>query len=501
MLLPTSPAYLRLQAARGARGGVVSAGAHAGYAALADDVDRLAAWLVRHGVGAGTAVGVLAANQPALVHAFFAVWGVGATVVPLGVRATPAETARLLEHGRVALLLADAARVDLARDAGAAAGVGVWALDATPPRLVRRARAPRARPARAPRPDDVATLAYTSGTTGAPKGVLLTHANLFWSMLACGQARGDVADVVGICLSPLTHVPVLVSHLLCRILVGGTAVLLERFDVDALLETVERHAVTDVPLIGGMPFDVLARGELPAGAIRSVRKISIGGAPTPMETKRSLARLFARAELIEAYGQTESTDGVTMTRGTSVLDRPGTVGRTNPHVVVAVRRPDGTLAAPEEEGEIVVGGPTVMRGYYRDAAATAATVRDGWLHTGDLGRQDADGHLYVTGRVKDLIITGGENVSAVEVEEALRAHPDVADIAVIGTPHPKWGEQVTAVVVPRNGIALTREVLDAFARDRLAGFKRPRRIEFVDALPRNAANKVQAGLLRARFGA
>ena len=180
---------------------------------------------------------------------------------------------------------------------------------------------------------------------------------------------------------------------------------------------------------------------------RTVRKVSVGGAPTPMSAKRELGRIFAGAEIIEAYGQTESTDGVTMARGTSVFDRPGTIGAANPHVVVAVRRPTAAWPRPDEEGELVVGGPTVMGGYYRDRAATAGAVRDGWLHTGDRGRRDGDGYFYITGRVKDLIITGGENVSPVEIEDVLRAHPDVEDVAVIGTPHPKWGEQVTAVIV------------------------------------------------------
>jgi acyl-CoA synthetase (AMP-forming)/AMP-acid ligase II len=365
---------------------------------------------------------------------------------------------------------------------------------------LRRAPRPRAGTPRSPRPEHVAVVAYTSGSTGAPKGVVLTHANLFWATLACAQARGDGPDGVGACLSPLTHTPVLVSHLLCRLLLGATAVLVEKFDVPAVLDAVERHGVTDLPLIGGMVFDVVALGAVPAAVRRTVRKVSVGGAPTPLEAKRALAGLFPQAELIEAYGQTESTDGVCMARGTSVLERPGTVGTMNPHVCVAIRRADGGLAEPDEEGEIVVAGPTVMRGYLRDPAATRAAIRDGWLHTGDLGRRDAAGWFYVTGRLKDLIITGGENVSPVEVEEVLRAHPDVADVAVIGTPHPRWGEQVTAVVVRRPGATVDAAALAAFAGTRLAGYKKPRRIEFVAALPRNAANKVQTHLLRAELG-
>jgi acyl-CoA synthetase (AMP-forming)/AMP-acid ligase II len=301
-------------------------------------------------------------------------------------------------------------------------------------------------------------------------------------------------------MSPLSHVPVLVSHLLCRVLLGATAVLVEKFDVDAVLDAVVRHAITDLPLIGGMVHDVVRLAEVPAPVRASVRKISVGGAPTPMDSKRRLVALFPDAEVIEAYGQTESTDGVLMSRGRVVLEREGTVGRMNPHVHVAIRRPDGRAAADDEEGEIAVRGPTVMQGYHRNPAATAAALRDGWLRTGDLGRRDGDGYFYLTGRVKDLIITGGENVTPREVEEALRLHPDVADVAVIGTPHPRWGEQVTAVVVKRLGAALGADELAAFAATRLAGFKKPRRIEFVASLPRNAYNKVQTHLLKEQLG-
>ncbi|MEO8603733.1 MAG: AMP-binding protein, partial [bacterium] len=503
MLLPTTPAFLHLQAQRrGEHGGLVFRGRRIPFGALAAAVDELATWLAARGVGAGQRVGIMAANEPAMIAACYAVWGLGATVVPIAVRSTAGESALLLAHARAIALLCDAARVDVARDAAIDAGVPLFAVEPDlplRPRIARRTLS-RVAPARSPRPTDLAVLAYTSGTTGAPKGVMLPHGNLLWAALACAGARGDSAESVGASISPLTHTPVFVSHLLCRILCGSTTVLLERFDPPALFEAVEQFGVTDLPLIGGMVFDVVRLGSIPAAVRRTVRKVSVGGAPTPMSAKRDLARCFDGAEIIEAYGQTESTDGVTMARGTSVFDRPGTVGAPNPHIVVAIRHADGRRAEVDDEGEIVVGGPTVMSGYYRDRAASAAAVRDGWLHTGDRGRQDADGYVYITGRVKDLIITGGENVSPIEVEDALRAHPDIDDVAVIGTPHPKWGEQVTAVVVRRSGAQLDADAVTAFVAARLAGFKKPRRVEFVDALPRNAAKKVMTGVLKERFG-
>jgi fatty-acyl-CoA synthase len=469
-----------------------------------DAVEALARWLAARGVGAGDTIGVMAANEPAIVVMLYAVWGLGAVAVPIGVRSTAEEAGRLLAHARARGLLADAGRAETARAAVATSGAAAWVCEPDlplRPRLVRRGGRRPARAPRAPRPEALAAIAYTSGTTGSPKGVVLTHEGFRWATHGCAQARGDRPDGVGVCLSPLTHVPVLVSHLLCRVLLGASAVLLERFEVGAVLEAVERYRVTDLSLIGGMVFDVVRLGSVPPGVRRRVEKVTVGGAPTPMESKRALATIFEGAEVIEAYGQTESTDGVTMARGTSVFDRPGTVGRPNPCIVVGIARSDGTLAAPGEEGEIVIAGPTLMAGYHRDRAATAAALRGGWLHTGDLGRQDEEGWLFLTGRVKDLIITGGENVSPLEVEEVLRAHPDVADVAVIGTPHPRWGEQVTAIVVVKAGRPPDAEALAAFAGTRLAGFKKPRRIEFVATLPRNAANKVAVGELRERFAA
>ena len=503
-LLPTSTAFLRLQATRRtAQGGLFVARQHITYGELAAAGDALATWLAKRGHGAGDHIVVIAANEPAMVAMMFAVWAIGAVAVPVSVRSTQPEATRLVTHARATAVLCDTARVDLARATAAAAELPAYACEPTlplRPRVVRRRTARRARAPQMPRPDALAVLAYTSGTTGAPKGVMVSHANLLWAALACATARGDRPDGIGACLSPLTHTPVFVSHLLCRVLLGAGAVLLEKFDVGAVLEATERFGITDLPLIAGMVFDIVAQRSIPQSVRRTVEKVSVGGAATPMQAKHDLAAIFDGAEIIEAYGQSESTDGVAMARGTSVFDHPGTVGRMNPYVQVAVRRADGTLAAAGEEGELVIGGPTIMAGYYRDRAATAAAIRDGWLHTGDLGRQDDDGYFFITGRVKDLIITGGENVSPVEVEDVLRMHPDIADVAVIGTPHPKWGEQVTAVVVPRRGARIDPSVISQFAGTRLSGFKKPRRVEFVEALPRNAANKVQTNVLKQQFG-
>ncbi|MFN8546058.1 MAG: AMP-binding protein [Candidatus Binatia bacterium] len=244
LLLPTSARFLALQdRRRGATGGLVFAERRVPFGELSAAVDGLVAWLARRGIGAGANVGVLAANTPAMVAALWAVWELGAVAVPVSVRSTAEEVARLLAHARATGLLCDAPRADVARAAARATRVAAWVcasdLPLAPRLLHRGARTPPRTP-RSPRPETLAAIAYTSGSTGSPKGVMLTHGNLLWATLACAQARGDRPEGVGACLSALTHVPVLVSHLLCRILLGATAVLFERFDTGALIEAVER---------------------------------------------------------------------------------------------------------------------------------------------------------------------------------------------------------------------------------------------------------------------
>ncbi len=503
LLLPTSTEFLRLQGARwGNTRGLVFRDRLWPYDAVADFAEQLAATLAGLGCGRGSRVAFRAPNSPLAVASHYGAWALQATAAPISVRATGDELRRSVQHIDADALVLDPLSVASLEPVWQELPIPVVEVGEEPGSGVRvvhqRSVSAKARTS-ARRGGELAVLAATSGTTGTPKAVMLTHANLFWSALACASARGDNGSEVGAALSLLSHTPVFVSHVLCRILFGAKVVLFPRFDLDELFWATERHGITDFTLIGGMVADVIGRGGIPPSVAQRVRKVSVGGTFTPMEAKESLRGIFRGAEIIEAYGQSEATDGVTMARGQEVFEHPGTVGRQNPHVLVRVRKQDGSWAATGEEGEIVVGGPTVMRGYWRDASATRAALREGWLHTGDLGCRDEAGFFYITGRIKNLIITGGENVSPLEVEGVLRRHPAVEDVAVIGTPHPKWGEQVTAVVVRRSGAKVDAQELIDFAGKHLAAFKKPRRVEFVSQLPRTATNKVDLAALKNLF--
>ncbi len=410
----------------------------------------------------------LESTAPHLAAAF-GVWRAGGVLVPLDPRLRPSEAEAIVGRARAAFLL----RVDGA--------TGERRLEA----LASPVAADGERP---PCSDDVAVVASTSGTTGEPKGVLLSHANLLWAATAVARTRGDRPQSVAAVLSPISHTPVFVSHFLARLLSGGTVVL-ARFDAERVAELLREHGVTDLPLVPAMVEPLLG-----SDVRARLETITIGSATTSMEAKRALAERFPGARIVEAYGQTESTDGLTMTTGREALERPGTVGRAHALLAVAVRGRGGHLCGPGETGEVVARGPTVMRGYDGDPAATADALRDGWLHTGDLGALDEDGFLFLRGRLREVIRSGGETVSPSEVEAVLARHPAVIEVAVFGVPDPRWGERVAAAVVAR--APLSEEDLREFARPHLAPFKLPRALLRLERLPRTAAGKVRRSELR-----
>jgi malonyl-CoA/methylmalonyl-CoA synthetase len=325
-------------------------------------------------------------------------------------------------------------------------------------------------------PEDPALIGYTSGTTGSPKGAVLSHANLLAGSESVALAwRWTAADRLVLAL-PLFHVHGLCVGLHGTLLAGASAVLLPRFETDAVLDVAGEHRAS---MFFGVPtmYHRLARSPR-VGELARLRLCVSGSAPLPAELHRALAERGGQ-QVLERYGMTE-----TLMLVSTPYDgerRPGSVGFPLPGVELRL--------SDRHEGEIHVRGPNVFAGYWERPQATTESFVDGWFRTGDLGDVDPDGYIRILGRSKELIISGGLNIYPREVEEVLLAHPDVAEVAVVGTPSEEWGEVVTAFVVPAGEDARTESLL-AFAAEQLAPFKRPRLVHLVDSLPRNALGKV-----------
>ncbi len=480
------------------------------YAELEERSNRLAQALIASGVGAGARVAYLGRAAPEVIELLFAVSKIGAVIVPLNWRLSRRELAAVLENSEAPLLLADAGYLETAENLVAQAArplllriVGHDHRGAYEPWLA--AHDP-VDPGGRGEPDDVIVQMYTSGTTGAPKGVLTTHRNLA-AAAATSSRWGFDADAISLTPLPLFHIGG-IGWVYCGLWHGASTILVSEFDPARVLEILERRRVTNpifVPTMLQMLTDVPGSAERDFSALRS---ITYGASPITTTTLRAALRTFG-CDLIGLYGLTESTGGVVHLDGADHdADGPRqhllrSAGR--PYEWVELRIVDpatGEDLPPHTVGEVWLRAPNVMAGYFNRPGETARTLtRDGWLRTGDGGYVDREGYLFLTDRVKDMIISGGENVYPIEIEEVLTQHPDVADAAVIGVPDERWGEAVTAVVVPRDDRAVSAVELLAFARERLAGYKLPRSIEFVDDLPRTPTGKVLKRELRERYSA
>jgi acyl-CoA synthetase (AMP-forming)/AMP-acid ligase II len=354
-------------------------------------------------------------------------------------------------------------------------------------------------------PDDLASIMYTSGTTGRPKGAEQTHRNFtafLMNMLyrSAGATPPPGAPPPATLLTfPLFHVGGLQSFLLPFTYLGGKVVLLYKWDAKLAVELVEREQVTTLAGVPTTVLQLLEEAEAGGRELTSLGTLSSGATLVPPELVRRIDRqLASRAAPTNGYGLTETSGAAVANGGQAYLDRPDSVGLPiSPLIEVRIATPDGEPAPPGEVGEIWLKGPTVVRGYFGNEEATQASFTDGWFHTGDLGRLDDDGYLYVVDRLKDVIIRGGENVYSAEVEAALFEHPDIVEAAAIGLPHDRLGEEVGAVVRLRPESAVTEDALREHVAARLAAFKVPVRVWLSDEeLPRNAAGKVLKRELR-----
>ncbi len=475
------------------------------FAQLDRRVEQLAGAL-RCVAGEGDRVAVLAENHPAVVEAYYAVPRAGMILVPLNYRLAGPELAAQLRDSGARVLIGERELLDRLYDAAPDQIETVVAIDRTSGGELLYADfvAASGDGTQVHRtPDDVAWLIYTSGTTGRAKGAMLTHTNLIAGLIAASLGRPVHPADVYLYPFPLCHVSgynVCVMHLHRR-----PVVLLRRFSPAAVLEAVQRERVTTMSLAPTMIAMLLDDPGLGDSDLSSVRSIGYGASAIPPAVLRRGMKLL-RCDFAQGYGMTELAgnavflDAEAHRRG--LADAPhllGAAGLPGPLIELRIVDSAGADVATGEIGEIVVRGPQVTAGYWRDAAATAASWRDGWFHTGDIGRRDGEGFLYVVDRVKDIIVSGGENIASREVEDALHLHPAVREAAVVGEPDERWGENVCAFVALRAGAVVSEAELIDSVRAHLAGYKKPKRVVFVDELPKNAGGKIAKAELRARL--
>ncbi|MET7700695.1 o-succinylbenzoate--CoA ligase [Streptomyces sp. NPDC005485] len=467
------------------------------YAELYGRTTRLAHALKARGIRRGDRIAYLGPNHPSYLETLFAAGTLGAVFVPLNTRLAGPEIAyQLADSGAKALVYAPVfaglvAGLPGSSDVRTYVEVGAEYEELT----ASAADEPIDQPVTA---DDTCIIMYTSGTTGRPKGAMLTHGNLTWNAINVLVDTDLIADERALVSAPLFHTAGLNMLTLPVLLKGGTCVLVEAFDPAATLDLIERHRIT---FMFGVPtmFDLVARHPRWADTdLSSLRILTCGGSPVP--TPLIAAYQERGLTFLQGYGMTEAAPGTLFLDAEHAIGKAGSAGVPHFFTDVRVLRPDLTPADVGETGEVVVRGPNVMPGYWGLPDETSAVFADGWFRSGDAARIDEDGYVFIVDRIKDMIISGGENIYPAEIEDLLLAHPDIVECAVIGVRDDKWGEVPRAVVVAREGVALDPDEVLASLAGRLAKYKIPKSVVVADELPRTASGKLLKSRVRTRYG-
>jgi fatty-acyl-CoA synthase len=478
------------------------------WADLHRRVGALADALSRRGVGFGDRVMILMLNRTEFVESVLAVNALGAIAVPLNFRLTSAEIVFLVEDCEARVLITESVLAPVAtgvRDiqpsldtivvAGAATDDNVFGYED----LVNEPGEPHGI-VDIPN-DSPALIMYTSGTTGRPKGAVLTHTNLTGqTMTGLFTMGADLTNDVGFIGVPFFHIAG-IGNLLTALLLGTPTVIypLGAFDPGQLLDVLAAEKVTGIFLVPAQWQAVCAEQRARPRDLR-LRVMSWGAAPAPDALLREMSAVFPGTQILAAFGQTEMSPVTCMLLGEDAIRKRGSVGKVIPTVAARVVDENMNDVPVGEVGEIVYRAPTLMSGYWNNPEATAEAFAGGWFHSGDLVRMDEDGYVWVVDRKKDMIISGGENIYCAEVENVLAGHPRIVEVAVIARAHEKWGEVPIAVAAVTGG-ELRLDDLEEFLAERLARYKHPKALEVVDALPRNPAGKVLKTELRVRYGA
>jgi fatty-acyl-CoA synthase len=347
--------------------------------------------------------------------------------------------------------------------------------------------------------DDECQMLYTSGTTGRPKGAVLSHGNVLWNLVNMLLAREDKEGESALVTGPLYHAAALNNHFLIRLALAGASVLMKHFDPRIFMEIIQKEKVNVISGAPAMFHLLLNLPEVEKYDARSITRCTLGSSTLPDETKKKLLKLLPNAGgIYDVYGATEASPTVTVLKAADSFRKTACVGPAVPFLEVRIVDNQDREVPRSEPGEIICRGPNVMKGYYKDPEGTAEALKGGWLHTGDIGRMDEEGFVYIVDRKKDMIISGGENIYPREIEELLYHHPKIREAAAVGIPDPFWGESVKAFVVLKTGMSMTEEEVIEYCKAHLASYKKPKVVAFVDSLPRNPSGKVLKNLLRER---
>ncbi len=482
------------------------------YRELNERVNRLASGLNSLGLRRGDHVALLLENCHEYLEAYYALSKLGMVAVPLNWRLSEQELTHIVDHSESVALITDEAHAEKAGGLRAridrlARLIGVRTPErdgVIPYEEVLAAGSPIEPSADGLDEKRMLILMYTGGTTGLPKGVMLSHRNLLASIGSIAAGGLNAVGARTLFALPLFHIAnwqAFLFHVL-----GGSVIVCRSANPIEIVDLLQMERPVMVNLVPTVYQGMLSIPGIEEMDFSFVNRFSTSGAPMPPEVLRSCEKVF-RMRFGTGYGLTEAAPAVSslapeeyaLEGDPLLVKRSRSVGRPLPNISVAIRREDGSECAPEEHGEITVSGENVMLGYWRDEERTQQALRDGWLWTGDVGYQDEDGYLYLIDRKGDMIISGGENVHPTETENALQEHPAVHEVAVVGVPDPKWGEAVKAVVALEPGRHASAKELISFCKERIAGYKCPRSVDFVDELPKSTVGKILRREVRNRY--
>jgi acyl-CoA synthetase (AMP-forming)/AMP-acid ligase II len=501
------------------RDALVFEGKRQTYSQVSERVNRLSNALANLGVKKGDRVAILQVNCPELIEAYFAVAKLGAIFVSLNFRAKADELSYMLENSSSKILLVGTRYISMVHDMRASLSTveHFISMDSAEKDmqfyndLINSTSSEEA--ITEIDDDDVTILMYTAGTTGRPKGVPLRHNGFVSYVLDNVEPANPETEERNLLTVPLYHVAG-IQAMMAAFYGGRTLVLMRQFEVKEWMETAQKEGATRAMLVPTMLKNVIDHPDFTKHDLSSLKVITYGAAPMPFEIISKAIQVMPGVRFINAFGQTETASTITtlgpedhIIEGTEdekakKLKRLGSsIGRPLPDVEVKIIDDQGNELPPLGVGSIVARGSRIMSGYWHDEEKTAkAFTADGWLITGDKGWKDEDGYIFMAGRGDDMIIRGGENISPEEVENVLYSHPKVEEAAVIGVPDPEWGQQPRAIVVLKKGETATSDEIMEYCREKLASFKRPRSVVFIDALPRNQLGKVLHKTLREQYG-